>query len=207
MPDDDAPRTHLSELPLDPFLLFADWQRRAEAADEIQYPTAMCLSTTGADGWPRGRFVIAHFVDRAFVFLTDCRSPKARALAANPRAALTVYWGRPLELQVRIEGRVEEATEATADAIFARRPKPSQTTPWASRQSEVTDFEALEERLRELDERWAERESLPRPEHWRGYRLSPSRFEFWAARARRLHDRFEYRLRSGASWTRDRLAP
>ena len=205
----DAPSIHyrLRDLPQDPFELYAAWYERAEAADAIQYPSAMCLSTVDAEGGPQGRFVIAHRLEKAFVFLTDSRSPKARALAADRRAALTAYWGWPLENQVRIEGEIDETSAATNDMLFEQRPKGSQATPWASRQSEVTSLDRLEDRLAEIDRKWADSDSLPRPEHWVGYRLLPSMFEFWAARPRRLHDRFRYTRRPGGDWDRVRLAP
>lgn len=200
--------TRLASLPADPAELFAEWRRRAVAAAEIQYPDAMCLSTVSPDGRPQGRMVIAHpRPDGSFVFLTDSRSPKARALAAVPSAALTAYWGRPLELQIRVEGEVEAAPEALADEIFARRPPASRATPRASRQSEPVSLEELLEGLASCDEEWKETPPA-RPPHWRGYLLAPRRWEFWQARARRLHDRFLYLRRAGApGWERSRLSP
>ena len=66
----------------------------------------MVLSTVDANLRPSGRWVLLKGVDqRGFVFYTNVESRKARALAANPWAALTFYWA-PLEKQVRVEGRV-----------------------------------------------------------------------------------------------------
>ena len=200
-----------ASLPDDPVALFADWHRRAVAADEIQYPSAMCLSTVSEDLTPQGRYVIAHpQADGGFVFLTDARSPKARALAARPAAALTAYWPRPLELQVRIEGTVERTADELADAIFARRPARSRLTPWVSRQSQPVELDELTAALARLESRHAAGgapgDGPARPEHWVAYRLAPQSFEFWAARAGRLHDRFLYN-RAGGGWRRRRLAP
>ena len=47
---------------------------------------------------------------------------------------------------------------------------------------------------------------MPRPEAWGGYRLGPTRMEFWQGRDDRLHDRFEYLLDED-SWRYRRLAP
>lgn len=202
-----APHPSLSQLPQDPLELFTEWYRRAESVPTLRYPGAMCLSTVSPEGRPQGRTVLVHGFDAAgFLFATDVRSAKARALATTPLAALTVYWGDPLELQVRIEGPVEEAPPAIADAIYRKRPRRSQATPWASCQSEVTTLDELEARLAEVEHRWRDAQELPRPETWRAYRLVPETMEFWVARERRLHDRFLY-TRRGGSWERARLAP
>lgn len=199
--------TRIADLPDDPLELLTAWLGRAEEAEEIRYPGAMCLSTVSPEGRPEGRFVIVHLIaGRDLVFLTDARSPKARSLASSPAAALTAYWGPPLELQVRVEGEVEPAPEDVADEIFARRPRRSQATPWISRQSEPTTLEELARALERAERGWEGGESLPRPEHWRAYRLTPRRFEFWQARRGRLHDRALY-TPGEKGWTRVRLAP
>ena len=63
----------------------------------------------------------------------------------------------------------------------------------------------------ELDARVAklEREyegSVPRPDHWGGYRLVPASYEFWQHRGNRLHDRLRYR-QVGGGWLVERLSP
>ncbi len=204
----DTDHTPLGSLPKEPFELFASWRQRAAAAAEIQYPEAMCLSTVDRAGRPQGRFVIAHpQPDGTFVFLTDARSPKARSLAARPLAALTAYWGRPLELQVRIEGEVDGAPEELADEIFARRPRRSRMTPWVSRQSEPVELGELLDGLERLTEELGVAGLPRRPDTWVGYRLVPASYEFWAARAGRLHDRFLYTRDGAGGWSLARLAP
>src|SRR5262249_44350205 len=117
----------------DPIALFQ--QLYAEAAKLHPEPDAMVLSTVDDDGRPSGRFVLLKAVDaRGFVFYTNLESRKARALAANPVAALTFYWAG-IGRQVRIEGSVEPVTDAEADAYHATRPRDSQIGAWASKQS------------------------------------------------------------------------
>ena len=47
---------------------------------------------------------------------------------------------------------------------------------------------------------------VPRPEHWGGYGIEPTRFEFWQGRPSRLHDRIEFEKNSDA-WSIRRLNP
>ena len=93
-----------------------------------------------------------------------------------------------------------------SDAYFASRPRGSRLGAWASDQSRVVDDRAeLEARLEEVEEQYDDGH-IPRPPHWGGYRVRPTRFEFWQGRPNRLHDRLEYLPANGA-WTIQRLAP
>lgn len=194
--------------PADPFALFARWYADAEGCSKIRYPAALCLSTVDPDGLPEGRIVLLEQWDRSgFVFFTDRESAKGRALAARPEAALTFYWG-PLERQIRIAGDVVQDTDAVADACFATRPRKSQITAWASRQSRpLASRAALDERYRELETRFADCETVPRPPNWRAYRLRPRSLEFWAAGACRLHRRDLYLRRPDNGWEHRLLEP
>jgi pyridoxamine 5'-phosphate oxidase len=54
-----------------------------------------------------------------------------------------------------------------------------------------------------------------RPEHWGGYLVRPESIEFWQGRENRMHDRFLYMRKTGATpntaneegWSIERLAP
>lgn len=195
------------DLHADPFRQFELWFGDARERSGLRDPNAMCLSTVGEDGMPQGRMVLLKEADgRGFVFYTNLGSAKGRALAANPRAALTFHWDR-LGRQVRVEGAVEPVDPADADAYFASRARQSRLGAWASRQSEpLSSRRELEERLGELDARWPG-EEIPRPPHWSGFRLVPRTVEFWQDRPGRLHDRFVYRRGSDGGWVTQRLNP
>jgi pyridoxamine 5'-phosphate oxidase len=166
----------------------------------------MALATATPAAVPSVRFVLLKGIDeRGVEFFTNYESRKARELDANPHAALAILW-KPLQRQVRLEGRVERLTGEESDAYFASRSRGSQLGAWASRQSEsIPDREWLEARLASFAERFADR--VPRPPHWGGYRLAPDVIEFWEGRPNRLHDREQFTRGSDGAWHSRRLSP
>ncbi len=192
---------------MDPIERFADLFAQARLGP-CHDPSAMTLSTVGADGRPSARVVLLKGVDGGgLVFYTNTRSRKGRELAADPRAALTLWWPH-LGWQVRVEGAVTPVSDAEADAYFATRARGSQLGAWASEQSETLASRAeLEARLASLTARWTN-QPVPRPPHWSGYRLTPMTIEFWKNREDRLHEREEYRRATPAApWTMRLLNP
>lgn len=191
--------------PADPIARFAELFAAAAKAHPRD-PNHMVVSSVSADGRPSSRVVLLKDFDaRGFVFYTNLQSQKGRELLARPFAALLFYW-QALDKQVRIEGRVEQVSDAEADAYFASRPRQSQLGAWASEQSQPLDArQTLERRFAELARRH-EGKPVPRPPHWSGLRVVPDRIEFWSNRESRLHDRVDYRRVDGR-WTWRLLNP
>jgi pyridoxamine 5'-phosphate oxidase len=168
-------------------------------------PDAMVLATASRDGRPSARFVLLKkATNDGFVFFTDGRSPKARDLRVNPRAALVFYW-ESVRRQVRIEGRVMEVSPEEADAYWVTRPRSSRIAASVSKQSEPGSRALLLARFREMKARLRGHE-IPRPRYWTGFRLRPETIEFWSYRAHRLHDRERF-VRRGSGWRVTRLQP
>jgi pyridoxamine 5'-phosphate oxidase len=180
------------EDPIVRFLALFDEAKAVEPHDA----TAMTLATVDARGRPAARIVLLKGADaRGFVFFTNRQSRKGEELAAHPFAALCIHWPRS-KRQVRVEGAVEEVSDAESDAYFASRARESQLGAWASDQSKpLASREELEARVREYAERYPH--VVPRPPHWGGYRVVPDRIELWFDGAARLHDRFVYQRAAG----------
>lgn len=186
---------------------FRLWLDEALAA-QVEEPTAFTLSTVAATGQPSSRVVLLKGLpeDNGFLFYTNYDSRKGHELAADPLAALNFFWPA-LERQVRVEGRMEKAPVEMSTEYFQSRPRSSQLGAWASPQSQVIGSrEELEAREIAVAEQFGAQDPLPRPEHWGGYILRPTRLEFWQGRPSRLHDRIVYEL-EGSTWKRSRLAP
>jgi pyridoxamine 5'-phosphate oxidase len=169
-------------------------------------PTAFALATADERGAPSVRIVLLKSVDeRGFVFYTNHESRKGRELLATRRAALCFHW-QPMVVQVRVEGSADTVSAEEADAYFASRARGSQIGAWASLQSRTIEHSGdLEARVAETEERFA-RGPVPRPPQWSGFRVAPSRIEFWKGRPNRLHIRDVYE-REGKEWRVSRLYP
>jgi pyridoxamine 5'-phosphate oxidase len=189
----------------DPFARFHAWMAEAVASEPID-PNAMTVVTTTLEGRPSARVILLKGVDdRGFVFYTNKESRKSAELAANPRVFLLFYW-KSLGRQIRIEGEVEDVTDAEADAYFATRPRISRLGAWASSQSRpLAERSVLERRLAEYEAKYPG-EDIPRPPYWSGYRVLPESFEFWQLMPFRLHDRTTY-TRGDGGWTVGKLFP
>ncbi|HWE09230.1 MAG TPA: pyridoxamine 5'-phosphate oxidase [Solirubrobacteraceae bacterium] len=195
-----------SDVDADPVRQFAEWFSDAAAAG-FPAPEAAALATATREGAPSARMVLVKRADeRGFVFYSNYESRKGGELVANPRAALLFHWSE-LGRQVRVEGAVERTTPQESADYVRSRARGSQLSALASPQSRpVESREALERRVAELRERYADRE-LPLPGTWGGFRLTPQTVEFWQGRDDRLHDRLLYTRQPDGSWQIRRLAP
>lgn len=189
----------------DPIALFQTWFQ--EAIDSgIEEPSAMAVATVDAYGYPDARMMLLKGVDECgFVFYTNLGSAKAQALMHDPRVALCFYW---LEIgkQVRVRGRANIVNDEEADEYFATRPRLSQISAWASKQSQpMRGYFELEASVAKTALRFG-LGKIPRPPFWSGFRVAPERIEFWMQKPFRRHERIVYERVIG-SWRKQWLYP
>ena len=185
----DLPALDPGTAPDDPVVLFLSWLGDAAAAGGAA-PHAMVLATADTDGHVTARNVIlTDLDDDGWHFSTHRSSPKAAALAANPRAALTFFWpvhGR----QVRLTGVVRDlGAEAS---VFLARSEASRVGTLVGHQSGPLPS------LEEYADAYARTEARVRAEPglvdpgWADHALRPDAVEFFQA-ARPGNIRLRYR--------------
>ena len=195
LPEFDAP-------PDDPLPLLERWLRDADERG-VREPRALALATADAEGRPSSRILLLKQASPYLVFAGGYESRKGRDLAANPRAAGTLYWRETLQ-QVTVEGPVRKLSEAESDALFAERPEGARASAVASKQGEeLVDPVKLRESTEALA---AEDVSPSRPPRWGGWRLDPDLIEFWHGSPSRLHRRLLY-VKADGAWGHRRLQP
>jgi pyridoxamine 5'-phosphate oxidase len=189
----------------DPIALFQTWFQKATESG-IKEPSAMTVATVDPSGYPDARMMLLKGVDnRGFVFYTNLGSAKARALTHNPRVALCFYWPE-IGKQVRVRGRANIVSDREADAYFATRPRLSQISAWASKQSQpMRGYFDLETEVARSAIRFG-LGKIPRPTFWSGFRVVPERIEFWLQKPFRRHQRILYE-RVGDGWQKRWLYP
>lgn len=193
---------------VDPIKRFQQWFEEARQIINRQRDfNAVCLATVGAEGMPSARIVLLKHVDaNGFVFFTNKTSRKSEELKGNDAAALCFYWpesGR----QVRVEGHVSETDDTESDDYFNTRSRESQIGAWASHQSRpLSDRKELMQRFEAYSGQF-KGQDVPRPPHWGGWRLNPTRIEFWENGSHRLHNREVFSRDGNGHWTSTLLNP
>ncbi|MEM7195742.1 MAG: pyridoxamine 5'-phosphate oxidase [Pseudomonadota bacterium] len=189
----------------DPIEQLISWFQQAVDSG-MPEPNAMCLSTVDSSYHPWQRTVLMKGLDaNGIVFYTNYTSTKAQQMGEQSAVSVLYPW-LALHRQVIVHGTVEKIARVDTEAYFLTRPRSSQIGAWASYQSQILSTrEELEQRWTALSEQFSEND-VPVPDFWGGYRIKPSRFEFWQGRNSRLHDRIVY-LHDRGQWIKQRLSP
>ncbi len=189
-----------------PVEIFHQWF--TEASQSEPHPTAFILSTATPDGRPSSRVMLMkHYDESGFVFYTNLMSRKGRELQHNSPVALCFYW-HSVNKQVRIEGKVIPVDSIEADQYFQSRPRASQLSAWASKQSQpMADRAIFMERIKQAEEKFAGQSVIPRPDFWSGFRVIPEKIEFWEDKAARRHERLLFFRDHENKWVSEQLFP
>lgn len=187
---------------------FKLWFKKALDCPEIGEANIMVLATSGNDMQPSSRIVLLKGIEsEGLVFFTNYNSEKSQQIKENPKASLLFFWDA-FERQVRIEGTIEKLNSKDSDEYFNSRPKGSRLGAIASDQSaEIQSRQILEDKLKDLEDKYSDTDQVPRPDHWGGFILKPNYWEFWQGRPNRLHDRIAYKLTEEGKWKMSRLSP
>jgi len=218
-----APDELLPEpLPAEPVSLVSKWLADAADRSGTPNPNAMVLATVSAGGQPSARVALCKDVCISpgyLVFYTNYQSRKGQELLASGRAAAVFHWDS-MHRQLRVEGRAVRSPAAESDRYFASRPWGSRLGAWASQQSRPIESRAalllaVAKATAKYGAQAAVGRSIPRPDHWGGFRLWLEAVEFWVEGQYRVHDRVRYsrplearadEFTTGA-WSMTRLQP
>ena len=191
----------------DPFKLFGEWFNKAKET-EINDPNALALATADKNGAPSVRMVLLKdFSDTGFVFYTNLESKKSGDIKNNPNASMCFHW-KSLLRQIRIVGTISSVSNQEADNYYNSRAYGSRIGAWASKQSSVLkNRDELYQSIDNFKKKFPEEKSVPRPDYWSGWNLSPNEIEFWLDGDSRIHQRLKYIKLNDKSWKKVLLSP
>ena len=191
----------------DPIELFKVWMDEAKKS-EPNDPNALSLATSNKNNIPSVRMVLLkEFNQNGFVFYTNLNSQKGNELKENPNAAMCFHW-KSLLRQIRISGTITQVEDSVADQYYNSRGYDSRIGAWASKQSkELKNRNELTNSIKEFKQKFDDKNNVPRPEHWSGWILSPTRIEFWLDGDSRIHERLNYTIDKSGNWIKSLLSP
>jgi pyridoxamine 5'-phosphate oxidase len=189
----------------DPIELFKIWMEEAKIS-ELNDPNALALATADKNAKPSVRMVLLKDINReGFVFYTNLESQKGNELKVNPNASMCFHW-KSLLRQIRINGKLSKVEDNIADQYYNSRSYESKIGAWASKQSTVLKKRSdLISSIENYKNKY--RSSVPRPQHWSGWILSPLNIEFWLDGDSRIHERLVYNKDESGNWNKFLLNP
>ena len=189
----------------EPILRTHDWIQEAKDK-EAGLPHALNLSSVSLEGQPSSRMVLLkRLSDEGLVFFTDYDGKKGQEIINNNKAALNFWWAKTNK-QIRIEGVCTKVSNKESDDYFHSRPRGSQISALASKQSETLEsYEGLLKKANQIESD-NEDKDIKRPDRWGGFVLKPTLFEFWINQENRLHKRELFTL-NGEGWEKSFISP
>ena len=189
----------------EPILRTHDWIQEAKGK-EAGLPHALNLSSVSPEGQPSSRMVLLkRLSDEGLVFFTDYEGKKGQEIINNNKAAINFWWAKTNK-QIRIEGVCTKVSNKESDDYFHSRPRGSQISALASKQSETLEsYEGLLEKAKQIESD-NEDTDIKRPDRWGGFVLKPNLFEFWTNQENRLHKRELFTLNE-EGWEKSLISP
>ena len=178
-----------------------------QARDQkLQDWNGMTVSTVDEKQRPSSRVVLLKkFTDDGLFFYTNYESKKGKDISKNKNVSINFWW-RELQVQIRINGSISEASRLESEEYFNSRPKGSRISAIVSKQSEeIESFESfqktVEEAINNLDEK-----DIKLPDHCGMYKIMPAEIEIWKEGEFRRHERTLYKS-EGKKWVKSYLSP
>ena len=189
----------------EPILRTHDWIQEAKEKG-TGLPHALNLATVSSEGQPSSRMVLLkRLSDEGLVFFTDYEGKKGQEIINNNKAAINFWWAKTNK-QIRIEGVCTKVSKQESDDYFHSRPRGSQISALASKQSETLEsHEGLLEKAKQIESD-NEDMDIKRPDRWGGFVLKPNLFEFWTNQENRLHKRQLFIL-TEEGWKKSLISP
>ena len=189
----------------EPILRTHDWIQEAKEKG-TGLPHALNLASVSLEGQPSSRMVLLkRLSDEGLVFFTDYDGKKGQEIDNNNKAALNFWWAKTNK-QIRIEGICKKVSNKESDDYFHSRPRGSQISALASKQSETLEsYEGLLEKAKQIESD-NEGKDIKRPDRWGGFVLKPNLFEFWTNQENRLHKRELFTLNE-EGWEKSLISP
>jgi len=189
----------------EPILRTHDWIQEAKEKG-TGLPHALNLASVSSEGQPSSRMVLLkRLSDEGLVFFTDYDGKKGQEIINNNKAAINFWWAKTNK-QIRIEGVCTKVSNKESDDYFHSRPRGSQISALASKQSETLEsYESLLEKAKQIESD-NEGKDIKRPDRWGGFVLKPNLFEFWTNQENRLHKRELFTLNE-EGWEKSLISP
>ena len=116
------------------------------------------------------------------------------------------HW-KSIRRQVRVSGKVSVVDKEEADKYFSSRDYGSKISAWASSQSKVmNNRKEFLNKIKEFEKKFPDKNNVPRPSHWAGWRVVPDEIEFWLEVKNRSHQRLIYK-KVNNKWIKEILYP
>jgi pyridoxamine 5'-phosphate oxidase len=148
--------------------------------------------------------LLKSFDEKGFVFFTNYNSQKAHDISLNNNVSMLFHFN-PFARQIRVIGNAEKISNEESDIYYHSRPYLSKIGAWASNQSSTMDnYYDLVKNVAKYGAIYPN--NPPRPEHWGGYIIKPTKIEFWQEKQFRLHIRKSYLLTDN-QWQESILYP